>query len=77
MGNKGVTYNLDTLEAGDKLVNLCKKYPGLEIDVCCGSYTVDGRSYLGVASIIGRQVEVKAIGREETIEDFYKEVQSI
>lgn len=72
-----VDYELTTIEDVDKLVSLCKKYPGLEVDVCCGSYSVDGRSYLGVASIVGRKVKVKAIGKEETVVSFYGEVRSI
>lgn len=72
-----VKFNLKDIESIAWLVDTCKKYPGLEIDVVYGSYTVDGRSFLGVSSLVGKEVTVNVVmGRKETTKDFYKEIKT-
>lgn len=67
--------NLKDIDTVVWFADLCKKYPGIEIDVSYGNHTVDGRSFLGVSSLIGKEVAVNVVvGRKETIEDFYKEI---
>ena len=55
-----LSFNIDSRESAEKLIRLCEKYRGdTEIDVICGRETVDGRSLLGVISLIGHFVTVK------------------
>lgn len=55
-----LSFNLDSRESAEKLIRLCEKYrDDTEIDVICGRQTVDGRSLLGVMSLIGHFVTVK------------------
>lgn len=55
-----LSFNIDSRESAEKLIRLCEKYrDDTEIDVICGRQTVDGRSLLGVMSLIGHFVTVK------------------
>ena len=48
-----IGYNLKDLQAAEKLVNICNKYPELQIDCIRGKYVVDPRSVLGLMSVVG------------------------
>ena len=55
-----LSFNIDSGESAEKLIRLCEKYrDDTEVDVICGRQTVDGRSLLGVMSLIGHFVTVK------------------
>ena len=55
-----LSFNIDSRESAEKLIRLCEKYrDDTEVDVICGTQTVDGRSLLGVMSLIGHFVTVK------------------
>ena len=55
-----LSFNINSKESAEKLIRLCEKYrDDTEIDVICGRQTVDGRSLLGVMSLIGHFVTVK------------------
>ena len=52
-----IAYKLDTLEDVNNLVKVCDRYD-FYIDVIHGSQVVDGKSVLGVASLVGKFVTV-------------------
>lgn len=70
---------LDTLDTASNLTRVCEKYKGdMSIDVLYGRYIVDGRSILGVTSLLGNIVRIDPITCDhELIEDFTKEVKKI
>ncbi len=54
---KLIAFKIETLDDVQKLVNICDKYP-FNIDVIHGIQTVDAKSVLGVASLLGNYVSV-------------------
>ena len=56
---KMLNFNLDSVQAAEKLVKLCERYCDIaDIDVNCGRHSIDGRSLMGVISLIGNFVTV-------------------
>lgn len=54
-----LNFNLDSVQAAEKLVKLCERYCDIaDIDVNCGRHSIDGRSLMGVISLIGNFVTV-------------------
>ena len=49
--------NLDTLDKVDKLTRVCDRYE-INFDVIHGRYIIDGRSVLGVSSLLGNIVKI-------------------
>lgn len=76
-----LNYNLDSVQSAERLIRLCEKYRddiGLDIDIIHGRQTVDGRSLLGVTSLIGKFVSVVPVGRNEyAIQRFSEELERI
>ena len=74
-----LSFNLDSKESAEKLIRLCEKYrDDVEVDVICGRQTVDGRSLLGVISLIGHFVTVKPNGKDENaVQRFAEELERI
>lgn len=74
-----LSFNIDSKESAKKLIRLCEKYrDDTEIDVICGRQTVDGRSLLGVMSLIGHFVTVKPQTDDESVlERFSKDLEMI
>lgn len=69
-----LSFNLDSKESAEKLIRLCEKYrDDAEVDVICGRQTVDGRSLLGVISLIGHFVTVKPQTDDKSIVDRFGE----
>lgn len=69
-----LSFNLDSKESAEKLIRLCEKYrDDTEIDVICGRQTVDGRSLLGVISLIGHFVTVKPQTDDKSIVERFGE----
>jgi|GEM_PF-3672916 len=67
--------NLDTTTKAEELVSISRKYNNLDVDVIYGRCTVDGRSFLGVISLVGHMVTVEAYGEnKKSVTDFYNEV---
>ena len=52
-----VFLNLDTLDKANKLVKICEKYD-IDFDVLYGRYIIDGKSVLGVTSLIGHIIKI-------------------
>lgn len=54
-----LNYNLDSIQSAEKLVKLCERHCDIaDIDVNCGRHSIDGRSLMGVISLIGNFVTV-------------------
>lgn len=71
-----LNYNLDSVQSAERLVRLCEKYRDdmeLDIDVTHGRQTVDGRSLLGVISLIGHFVTVKPQTDDKSIAERFSE----
>lgn len=69
-----LSFNLDSKESAEKLIRLCEKYrDDTEVDVTCGRQTVDGRSLLGVMSLIGHFVTVKPQTDDKSIVERFSE----
>ena len=49
--------NLETLDKANKLVKICEKYD-IDFDVLYGRYIIDGKSVLGVTSLIGHIIKI-------------------
>ena len=49
--------NLDGLNKVEQLVKVCEKYE-IDIDVVHGRYTLNGKSVLGVSSLMGNIVKI-------------------
>ena len=52
-----ISYYLSSSDDAERLVTLCRKYDN-DIDVVYQRYTVDGKSILGVMSLIGHTVGI-------------------
>lgn len=61
---KLIAFKIETLDDAQNLVNICDKYP-FNIDVIHGIQTVDAKSVLGVASLLGNYVSVIPITDNE------------
>ena len=69
-----LSFNIDSKESAEKLIHLCEKYrDDTEVDVTCGRQTVDGRSLLGVMSLIGHFVTVKPQTDDKDIVERFSE----
>lgn len=69
-----LSFNIDSKESAEKLIRLCEKYrDDTEVDVICGRQTVDGRSLLGVMSLIGHFVTVKPQTDDKSVVDRFSE----
>lgn len=69
-----LSFNLDSKESAEKLIRLCEKYrDDTEVDVICGRQTVDGRSLLGVVSLIGHFVTVKPQTNDKSVMERFGE----
>ena len=72
-----IKYNLETEEQIKEFMRIVHLYPALIIDVSFGKYTVDGKYFLGVQSLMGHEVIVNAIGKDETVEMFYEDLRKV
>lgn len=69
-----LSFNIDSKESAEKLIRLCEKYrDDTGIDVICGRQTVDGRSLLGVISLIGHFVTLKPQTDDKSIVERFSE----
>lgn len=53
-----VFLTLDSLSKVNELVKVCEKYKDIDTDIVYGRYIVDGRSVLGVSSLLGNIVRI-------------------
>lgn len=74
---KLIAFKIETLDDAQNLVNICDKYP-FNIDVIHGIQTVDAKSVLGVASLLGNYVSVIPItDNEEMLNKLENEIKPI
>ena len=74
-----LNYNIDSVQSAEKLIRLCEKYhDDMDIDIMNGRTVVDGRSLLGVTSLIGRFVTVVPnTADKEMLQKFAEELERI
>lgn len=70
---------LDTLEMANKLCEICDKYKEcMDVDIIYGRQLIDGRSILGVVSLLGHIVKIKPVTSDENIiREFSDEIERI
>lgn len=70
-------FKIETLTDAQNLVNICNKYP-FNIDIIYSTQTVDGKSILGVSSLLGNYVGVIPItDNEEMLNKLESEIKPI
>lgn len=73
-----VFMTLDSLDKVNALVKVCERYKEVDTDVMHGRYTVDGRSVLGVSSLLGNIVMVCPNTNDESmIHSIIKDLEEI
>lgn len=69
-----LSFNIYSKESAEKLIRLCISHrDGTEVDVTCGRQTVDGRSLLGVMSLIGHFVTVRPVTNDSDVAERFSE----
>lgn len=68
-----VSYFIQDVESAKKLVLICEKYENADIDVLYGRQIIDGKSILGVMSLMGRMVSLKVNSANEDDEKNFEE----
>lgn len=68
-----VSYFIKDVDSAKKLVSVCEKYEEAEIDVIYGRQIIDGKSILGVMSLMGKMVSLKVNSRNEDDENDFEE----
>lgn len=69
--------NLSSLEKVNELVKICERYD-TDIDIEYGRYIINGKSVLGVASLLGNIVKVIVNTNDNLlIEYFYRDLKEI
>lgn len=74
-----LNFNLNSKKSAEDLIKLCEKYrDDVEVEVIHGNQTVNGCSLLGVFSLIGNFVGIKADSRDESaVQRFAEELEEI
>ena len=74
-----LNFNLNSKKSAEDLIKLCEKYrDDVEVEVIHGNQIVNGCSLLGVFSIIGNFVGIKADSRDESaVQRFAEELERI
>ena len=74
-----LNFNLNSKKSAEDLIKLCEKYrDDVEVEVIHGNQTVNGCSLLGVFSLIGNFVGIKADSRDEyAVQRFAEELEMI
>lgn len=74
-----LSFNLNSKKSAEDLIKLCEKYrDDVEVEVIHGNQIVNGCSLLGVFSLMGNFVGVKADSRDErAVKRFAEELERI
>lgn len=74
-----LSFNLNSKKSAEDLIKICEKYrDDVEVEVIHGNQTVNGCSLLGVFSLMGNFVGVKADSRDEdAVQRFAEELERI
>lgn len=68
-----VYYFIQDIESAKKLVSICEKYEDADVDVFYGRQIIDGKSILGVMSLMGRMVSIKVNSSNKDDEKEFEE----
>lgn len=58
----------------DEFVSICDSFADYGVDVHCGSIAVDGRSTIGVLSVMGHDIDVRIHADRTHTEEFELEI---
>ena len=74
-----LNFNLNSKKSAEDLIKLCEKYrDDVEVEVIHGNQIVNGCSLLGVFSLIGNFVGIKADSRDESaVQRFAEELERL
>ena len=74
-----LSFNLNSKKSAEDLIKLCEKYrDDVEVEVIHGNQIVNGCSLLGVFSLIGNFVGIKADSLDErAVQRFAEELEKI
>lgn len=67
-----INCKLTNFDCAQELVCVCRRYDE-DIDVICGRYVIDGKSTLGVASLVGNHVSIEINTEDESVKRKFKE----
>lgn len=70
---------IDTLDTANEISKICDKYKeNMDVDIIYGRQVIDGRSVLGVVSLLGHIVKIIPVTKDEVmINNFYHEIEKI
>lgn len=70
---------LDTLETANELSKICERYKeDMDVDIIYGRQVIDGRSVLGVVSLLGNIIKIAPITKDEKLMSiFFDEIKGI
>lgn len=72
-----ISFYLGSHEDAERLVNLCRKYD-FDIDIVHRRYIIDGKSILGIMSLVGNTIGIDLMTGDENIkEDFKKKLYEV
>lgn len=66
-----ISYYIGSSDNAGRLVRLCRKYD-FDIDIMYGRYIIDGKSILGVMSLVGNTVGIDLMTYDENIKEEFK-----
>lgn len=68
-----VNYYIESVESAEKLSEICRKFKDEDINVLCGRFVIDGKSFLGVMSLIGKRVSLEILTDNKNIQEKFEE----
>lgn len=72
-----ISYYIASIKSAESLVSLCRQY-SVDIDIVYQRYIIDGKSTLGVMSLVGNTVSVDVITEDESLkEEFMKKLYEV
>lgn len=66
-----ISFYLGSSDDAEHLINLCRKY-NFDIDVVHRRYIIDGKSILGIMSLVGNTVGIDLITDDEDIKEEFR-----
>lgn len=66
-----INCKLINFDCAQELVSVCRRYEE-DIDVICGRYIIDGKSTLGVASLVGSHVSIEINTEDGSVKEKFK-----
>lgn len=65
-----ISYRIENTEKAERLVSLCRQFTE-DIDVIYGRQIIDGKSILGVISLVGDIVSLEVITDSQRVRDTF------